>query len=46
MLALAKGTQETQEELKQWGIEVEAVLSSVSLLDESLQSVRVSQIIH
>lgn len=46
MLALAKGTQETQEELKQWGIEVEAVLASVSLLDESLQSARVSQIIH
>ncbi|MGO9612392.1 MAG: hypothetical protein ACLPX5_05105 [Dissulfurispiraceae bacterium] len=46
MLALEKGTPETKEELKQWGIEVEAVLASVSLLNDSYQSERVSPIIN
>ncbi len=46
MLALTKGTPETREELMQWGIEVEAVLASVSLLDDSLRNARVSQTIN
>jgi len=46
MLALAKGTPETKEELKQWGINVEAVFASASLLGKSLQSARLSQTIN